>query len=255
MAAEKRKRKGGAEGASGSGWEIVYTGFILIMLCFFIMLCSFSTIEKSKVEHFVASFSRAMSVLPGGVKVRPGTQARYSLPDIAHDQGEMSLIFQELQKVISELGILGDISFTRLENGLVVALSDKILFDLGVAEISAEAFPLLDKIGAIISRGDYPVEIRGHTDDLPIQTKIFPSNWELSTARAVNVLRYFLEAQGISPKRLSAAGFGEFQPVAPNESPELRAKNRRVEVIFRLTNRDSTPLMNREAEAEDEPSS
>jgi chemotaxis protein MotB len=239
MEEDDRNNRKRSAGASSPGWEVIYTGFILIMLCFFIMLCSFSKIEKSKVEHFVASFTRAVSVMPGGVKVRPGEQARHSLPDIAYEQGEMALIFQELQKAVGELGLAEDLSFTSLRNGLVVRLADKALFDLGVAEISEEAFPLLDKIGAIISKGSYSVEIRGHTDDFPIHTERFPSNWELSTARAVNVLRYFVESQGISAERLSAAGFGEFQPVVPNESDELRSKNRRVEIIFRLLKKDA----------------
>ena len=240
MAEDEQRNQKRSGGASGPGWEVIYTGFILIMLCFFIMLCSFSKIEKSKVEHFVASFTRAVSVLPGGVKVRPGDQARHSFPDIAYEQGEMALIFQELQRSLGELGLSDDLSFTSLRNGLVVRLADKALFDLGVAEISEAAFPILDKIGAIISKGSYFVEIRGHTDDLPIHTERFPSNWELSTARAVNVLRHFLENKGISAERLSAAGFGEFQPIFANDNEELRAKNRRVEFIFTLEKPDAT---------------
>lgn len=240
MAEDERNTRKGSGGAPTSGWEVIYTGFILIMLCFFIMLASFSKVEKSKVEHFVASFTRAVSVMPGGVKVRPGGQARHSLPDIAHDQGEMALVFQELQEAAEQLGLSADVSFSFQNNGLVARLADKALFELGVAEVSEEAYPLLDKIGAIIAKVPYAVEIRGHTDDLPIHTDIFPSNWELSTARAVNVLRYFLEIPGTSAERLSAAGFGEFQPIAPNESPELRAKNRRVEIIFRLEKQDET---------------
>jgi len=205
------------------------------MLSFFIMLCSFSTIEKSKVEHFVASFSRAVSMLPGGVKVRSGDQARHSLPDIAYEQGEVAVIFQELLEAVDELGLEDDLTVQTLRDGLILMLANKALFELGVAEISEDAFPLLDKIADIIAKGDCPVEIRGHTDNIPIQTERFPSNWELSTARAVNVLRYFVKTHDISPERLSAAGFGEFRPVVPNENDRLRAKNRRVEIIFRLS--------------------
>ena len=235
MAGEERKnrtRSGG--GSSGPGWEIIYTGFILIMLCFFIMLCTFASVEKSKVEHFVASFTRAVSVLPRGVKVRPGKQASLALSDVADEKGEMALIFQELQKAADELGLEEDLSFSFFRHGLMVSMSDTALFDLGVAEISQQAFPLLDKIGAIISNTSHLVRIEGHTDDLPIHTDRFPSNWELSTARAVNVLRYFLDIHEISAERLSAAGFGEFQPIVSNEGPELRSKNRRVEITFTL---------------------
>ncbi len=232
-----RGRRAGS-GKDAPGWEIIYTGFILIMLCFFIMLCAFSKIEKSKIEHFVASFNKAVSVLPGGVKVRPGNQARQALQEIAEDQGEMALIFQELQKELGDLSLGDDVSFSFLRNGIVVRLADTALFDLGVAEISNEALPVLDKIGRIIADCDYPIQINGHTDNIPIHTRRFPSNWELSTERAVNVLRYFVEMLGISPERLSAAGFGEFQPIASNSQPDLRAKNRRVEIIFKLQKED-----------------
>ncbi|MFO7985579.1 MAG: flagellar motor protein MotB [Desulfatiglandaceae bacterium] len=237
MVREGRKNRSKSEGPSSSGWEIIYTGFILIMLCFFIMLCAFSTIEKSKVEKFVASFSRAVSVMPKGVKVHPGNQVRHFLPDIADEQGEMALIFQELQKIQGELGLAEEFSFSFVRNGIVVRLANQALFDLGVAEISDEAIPVLDRIGRIISDCDYPVQINGHTDNIPIHTDTYPSNWELSTARAANVLRYFVEILGIPPERLSAAGFGEFQPIVSNESPERRAENRRVEIIFSLEKR------------------
>jgi chemotaxis protein MotB len=111
-------------------------------------------------------------------------------------------------------------------------LSEHALFDLGAADISVEALPLLQKIGAIILKTDYLIRIEGHTDNLPIHTALFPSNWELSTARAVNVLRYFIKDHNIDPRRLAAEGFSEFHPLAANDRPENRAKNRRVEIIF-----------------------
>ena len=111
-------------------------------------------------------------------------------------------------------------------------LSDHTLFEVGVATISQQAIPLLKKVGDIIARTSVDVRIEGHTDDLPIKTAQFPSNWELSTARAVKVLRYFIETGGIVNQRLSAVGCGEFQPMVPNDSPAHRARNRRVEIIF-----------------------
>ncbi len=95
-----------------------------------------------------------------------------------------------------------------------------------------KSIPLLKKVAFIISKTSYAVRIEGHTDNLPIHTSKFPSNWELSTARAVNVLRYFTEKEKVSMQRLSAVGFGEFQPIIANDKPEHRAKNRRVEIVF-----------------------
>lgn len=234
----KNKSRARSTGSSAAGWEVVYCGFILIMLCFFIMLCTFSTIEKKKVEKFVSSFTRALSVLPGGIKVRSGKHAMHAVPDIADQEGEFALILQELGKVTDEFGLEEDMTFSFFHGDLVMRLSDTALFDLGVAEISEEAIPLLDKIGEIISKTSHFVKIEGHTDNLPIHTERFPSNWELSTARAVNVLRHFLDTQKISVERLSAAGFGEFRPIVPNEGPELRSKNRRVDITFVLKKDD-----------------
>jgi chemotaxis protein MotB len=101
---------------------------------------------------------------------------------------------------------------------------------------------MLKKVGDIIARTGFEVRIEGHTDDLPIRTVHFPSNWELSTARAVNVLRYFIETVGISSERLSAVGFSEFQPMVPNDSAGHRARNRRVEIIFLDADRQDEPV-------------
>ena len=111
-------------------------------------------------------------------------------------------------------------------------LSDHALFDVGVAEISPKAVALLKKVGAIIADSPYEVRVEGHTDDVPIKTFRYPSNWELSTARAVNVLRYFVDTCGISSRRISAEGFGEYHPIASNDNAANRAQNRRVEIIF-----------------------
>jgi chemotaxis protein MotB len=111
-------------------------------------------------------------------------------------------------------------------------LSEHTLFKSGAASISPPALPLLEKMGALVAQTNYLIRIEGHTDDVPIHTAMFPSNWELSTARAVNVLRYLIERHRIDSQRLSAEGFGEFQPLVVNDTPANRAKNRRVEVIF-----------------------
>ena len=91
---------------------------------------------------------------------------------------------------------------------------------------------MLEKVGAIIAKTSYQVRIEGHTDNLPIKTERFPSNWELSTTRSVNVLRYFRKTHNIPAERLSAAGFAEYRPLVPNDSEAHRAQNRRVEIIF-----------------------
>jgi len=218
--------------SSGGGWEIVYSGFILIMLCFFVMLSSFATMEEAKVMRFVRSFASAVSIFPGGRKFESGMAVLPESADIVDNTDELAKIFEELEVLVGQSDFDDEISISYSPEGLVMRLADYALFDLGVADLSPEAMPLLEKIGAIIANTSYFVRIEGHTDNLPIHTEQFPSNWELSTTRAVNVLRYFSEVHRISQQRLSAVGFAEFQPLVPNDTADRRAQNRRVEIIF-----------------------
>lgn len=213
-------------------WEMVYTGFVLILLSFFIMLCSFSTMEDAKVARFVRSFVNTLVVLPGGVKTEPSPVLIPPSPDIVHIKSELGKILQNIQTYTRKLGLEDEISFENTNKGLVMRVSDSVFFDLGEAKISTKGLPFLDNLLSVLTKTDHHVVIEGHADNLPIHTAKFPSNWELSTSRAVNVLRYFLEKGGLSAKRLSAVGCGEFRPILKNDTPEHRAKNRRVEIIL-----------------------
>ena len=243
MGASKKKgslNKG--EGSSGGGWEIVYSGFVLILLCFFIMLSSFSSMQEAKILRFVKSFVNAVGILPGGIKFDSGAIILPGSADIVDSHDKLAQIFSELEELSKRHKKENDITVALSPKGLVMRLSDRALFDVGVAAISAQAMPLLKKVGDIIGRTSFEVRIEGHTDDLPIKTARFPSNWELSTARAVNVLRYFIESGGTFSQRLSAVGFGEFQPMVPNDSIEHRAQNRRVEIIFLNSDQQRNPV-------------
>ena len=220
------------DGSSGEGWQIIYTGFVLILLCFFIMLCSFSSMQEEKIIRFVPSFESAVSIFSGGLSFESGKDILNPTADIVDKNSEIARILEELETLKNNLGLPKEINFFLADKGLVMSLSDTVLFKSGVAGISKEAIPILEKVGSIITKTASDIQIEGHTDNLPINTGGFPSNWELSTARAVNILRIFLEKVKISPERLTAVGFGEFQPLFPNDSPEHRAKNRRVEIVF-----------------------
>ena len=238
-ASKKIGKKQNSEGSAGGGWEIVYSGFVLILLCFFIMLSSFSSMEEAKIMRFVKSFVEAVGILPGGLKFDRGSTVLPGSADMVDSNDQLAQIFAELEELSGRLKKENDITLAYSSKGLVMRLTDRALFEVGVAAISPQALPLLKKVGETISRTDFEVRIEGHSDDLPIKTAQFPSNWELSTARAVNVLRYFLETGAISSQRLSAVGFGEFQPIVPNDSTEHRSQNRRVEIIF--LNADQAP--------------
>lgn len=228
----KRKSKGGSSGPAAGGWEVIYTGFILIMLCFFIMLCSFSKVAPNKMNKFVRSFVESVDIFKGGFGFQTGENASDIRSEDVGLEGGLAPIIREFVQMRDEFGLQKEIEYAISTEGLVLQVFNSALFDRGIAEISPKAFPFLNKIAHIISKSTHTVRIEGHTDNLPIHTEKTPSNWDLSTARAVNVLRYLVDKGKCSPKRLSAAGFGEFQPIFPNDTPEHRAGNRRVEFVF-----------------------
>jgi len=192
--------------------------------------------EEAKVTRFVKSFVNTLCILQGGIKVDPAKVVIPPSVDMISIESEMGKILQNLKTYARELGMENGVSFSTTEKGLVMRLTDNILFDLGQADLSADGIPFLEKVTHLLANISHSICIEGHTDNLPIHTKRFPSNWELSTTRAVNVLRYFLEKGNISLKRMSAAGYGEFKPLFPNDTPENRLKNRRVEIVLTQPN-------------------
>lgn len=210
----------------------MYSGFVLILLSFFIMLSSFSSMEEAKIMRFTKSFVDAVSILSGGLKTDAGVAVVPASAEMVDSESPLTQIYTDLTALADRFNHKNDIAVSYSPKGLVMRLSDHALFDAGVADISPKAIPLLQKIGAIIAEISYEVRVEGHTDDVPIKTAKYPSNWELSTARAVNVLRYFIETDRIASERLSAEGFGEYQPLVPNDSLAHRSKNRRVEIVF-----------------------
>jgi chemotaxis protein MotB len=206
------------------------------------MLSAFSNIEQAKVMQFVRSFATAMKILPWGSKFEPGQVVLSKSEDLVDMRSSMAKLLEELNLLSNAFDLKDEIHLSFSKEDLVMRLSEHALFDSGVATISPQGRPLLDKIGAIIARTAYFIRIEGHTDNLPIHTELFPSNWDLSTARAVNVLRYFIESHHIDAQRLAAVGFGEFQPLASNDTPENRAKNRRVEMIFVAKDMQQAPI-------------
>ena len=214
------------------GWQIVYTGFVLILLCFFIMLTSFASLQQSKIMRFTKSFSNAVSVFNSGNSLEPGETMISTREMIVDKQDKIAALFESVTLYGSQFGLEG-VRINRSKRGVVMTLADQMLFASAEADISASAHALLEKIGAIINELKVFAEIEGHTDDRAINSAAFASNWELSTARAVNVLRYLSDKGRVNSKKLSAVGLSEYHPIVPNSNEENRARNRRVEIIFR----------------------
>ncbi|HDL19055.1 MAG TPA: chemotaxis protein MotB, partial [Bacteroidetes bacterium] len=125
-----------------------------------------------------------------------------------------------------------EIDFKISKNGIAIRMKEKLLFDLGKADIKPSASPILKKIGALAKGWPNNIRVEGHTDNLPIHTLQFPSNWELSAIRAINVVHFLQDQCQVSPTKIYSIGYGENRPLVPNDSPDNRSKNRRVEIYL-----------------------
>ncbi len=154
-----------------------------------------------------------------------------------------ALLEQRLKEEIANKEVKLDLT----NRGVVITLTSDILFDSGKADIKPEAYPILDKVAEILKYkiADRNVGVEGHTDNQPIKYSHWKSNWELSTARAVNVVHYLIK-KGVPPQRLTAIGYGEYRPIADNSTEEGRRKNRRVEIVIlpelRKVSVEQTPI-------------
>ena len=222
-----------SNGPPAGGWQIVYTGFVLILLCFFVMLTSFASLEKSKITRFVEAFSSAVNIFSGGTSLEKGKTMINSQAMMVDKEDAMAELFK---KVISlgQQNQLQQVGIQKGQRGIIMTLPDKLLFSSGRSDLNMKAFPMLTKIASMINTIRVPVEIEGHSDSVPIRNRDYASNWELSTARAVNVLRFFTGSGRVDPQLVSAVGMASYQPLAPNDSPENRARNRRVEIVFKV---------------------
>ncbi len=222
-------------------WMVTYGDLVTLLLCFFVLLFSMSKVEKDKFEAIAASLKSAIGkdqVPDAGTQL--GLTMKTSQDSIKQNAVDElgGLVKKEIEKIDSEVkefifaNQLGGQVKTKVdEKGYVITISDVILFLPGKAVIEDGAYLLLEKIKDILSRFQYNVRIEGHTDNTPIKNQFYPSNWELSSARACEVVRFFID-KGIPPERLSAEGFAEYRPVATNDTPDGRALNRRVEIVF-----------------------
>lgn len=213
------------------GWQIIYTGFILILLSFFILLTSFTSLQESKITRFARSFSTEVSVFKRGNSVFEDDAQLNGQLSIVDREDRVAELFEQIRKIGTAHNLEG-VDLKISDRGVIMTLSETLLFSSGDARLSANALPLLKKIGTIIHQIGKPVEIEGHTDNRPIENRRYPSNWYLSTARAVNVLRFIIQSVKLEPRHISAAGRSEFHPLYPNTSEANMAANRRVEFIF-----------------------
>lgn len=205
-----------------------------LLLCFFVMLLAMSTVDPAKFNVAASSFQNALS---GVLESYPSVMITKDIliPRLGGDEQNKRMAVDaalKIKEVVRKEGLEDAVKVKVTESGIAVKLSDPIGFDIGESEIKPELIPTLKGICEIINKvPSTQIRVEGHTDDLPIKSYKFPSNWELSSSRALNVVKFMASNGRIEPSRLSAIGYGEYRPLVPNTSVENRKMNRRIEIF------------------------
>ncbi|NLP01954.1 MAG: flagellar motor protein MotB [Fibrobacter sp.] len=239
-----RERKQADAPRGTPAYMMTWGDMCTLMLCFFVMLLAMSTTDPAKFDIAASSLHNALG---GVLESYPSIliTEEVMVPRLGgNDQNKHLAIdaTMRIRRAIKEENLEDAIKVKVTESGIAIKLSDPIGFDLGEAEIKPELIPVLSSISQIINRvPDTQIRVEGHTDDIPIHNYKYPSNWELSAARALNIVKFMAGAGGIEPSRLSAIGYGEYRPLVPNTSIENRRKNRRIEIYVEYVQKKENP--------------
>lgn len=256
------------EHGSSERWMVSYADFITLLFAFFVVMYSISSVNEGKykilTESLVGVFSqtpKTMEPIQLGNEVprvleAPQDAQHSPSAESAHIQDPLESIAETMQQAFGELISIGDLRVHANELWIEIELSSGLLFPSGDALPLDSAFELVDRIADILAPYDNPIHVEGFTDNIPIRSQLYPTNWELSAARAASVVR-MLNGGGIDASRLAAVGYGEHRPIADNTTAEGRRANRRVVLLVsRYTDKrheqaskDSLPSM-RQARAE-----
>ncbi|MCO1601342.1 flagellar motor protein MotB [Desulfosporosinus nitroreducens] len=272
-----RKREHEAEKENSERWLLTYADLITLLMIFFVVLYSMSKVDADKFQAVAESLNKALS---GGVPAKMEMAASPSGPSLIQtgtpsatttvpgkdkdpskttdtdqaaanvgqgntDAENLSIeaIKAKLDKFALDNGIQSKLISSMEERGLVVSIQETLLFGSGSADITDRAREILKSISTVLGSASNQIRVEGHTDNLPIQTAKFPSNWELSVIRSTNVVQ-ILQSAGITPSRLSAAGYGEYRPIASNDTIAGQGRNRRIDLIILRSKYDVTEPTN-----------
>ena len=230
-----RKRK--EEESSGGSWLTTYGDMVTLILTFFILLYSFSTIDVIKFKKMLFSFKDAIGVVKGG-KTFEEDEAAFSgqtMDEIGKSKKTTQEIMEtakRIQSILEQEGLKSNVSVTVSQRGVVVSIAEGLLFRSGEYEIRPEGKRVLAILTRIIKELPNDVSVEGHADKIPVRADgVVRDNWTLSALRAVRIVAYFQTA-GVSSRRLQAVGYGDTRPIMPNDTPEHRNMNRRADIVF-----------------------
>ncbi len=235
MTEDRMKRRQAKD--TKDAWLVTYSDMVTLLLAFFVLLFSFSTLDMVRFQRALISLQEALGVLQGGRTVAADpVDTDDTLNREMHREAlqiaQLLAVRQQLERALEDGDLGGGVTLDLTERGLILHFTDRVLFESGSADLRPGAREVLDRISPILAEIPNHIRIEGHTDNVPINTFRFPSNWELSTARATSVLQYLLQLEASNPGRLSAAGYGEYRPLDTNDTVEGRARNRRVDVVL-----------------------
>ncbi|NJN69399.1 MAG: OmpA family protein [Nitrospira sp.] len=219
-------------------WLVSYADFITLLFAFFVVMYSISSVNVGKYRTVSESIRAALNpVVSPPSSPAPFTlganKAALTAPDAP---GSKELVVRKLRNLVKSIKAVPQMSMVRITekvNGdIVITIPDQLLFNSGESAVRSEALPFLEGLSGALAELNRHTKVEGHTDNVPIRTAQFPSNWELSAARAVMVVRVLSELYGVPSNHLAAVGHADTRPLTENLDPEQRAKNRRVEVVI-----------------------
>jgi chemotaxis protein MotB len=210
-------------------WLVSYADFITLLFAFFTTMYAISTVDKQKLSDMVDSMQHAFDAKKMAV---PHNAPKPTKNPVREQPGALDELKNRLSQRLQAQIAGGSVGMEVDPRGLVITIREAGVFSVGSADLSAGAKAVLVEIADAMGDVDNPVRVEGHTDDVPIHTARYQSNWELSTARATTVIAFFVQERGLPPTRFSAAGYGEFHPRATNDSDSARAQNRRVDIVI-----------------------
>ena len=214
------------------GWVMTYGDMMSLLLTFFVLIVSFSSMQEAKFKDAALSLRRAFGVMNNPqsvIEFNDPLMPRHEMEEAKDFLFELKLA--EAALIEADAGKSVEVEYTS--DGVRFRVDAPVLFQAGATEINPESHRILDILAGFLGKVPGDIQVEGHSDATPISTARFPSNWELSAARAGSVARYF-QGDGLTPERIAATGYGEFHPLAANDTAEGRAKNRRVEIFLRV---------------------
>ncbi len=214
---------------------LMFTSLMIILLAFFIMLSSLSVPDERREQKVLGSLVGNFGILPEGLSAMRAKGK--SISPSSSPIEEVKSDIEQMKDILATRNIEEEINVLKGRTRRIMSLSEAILFPPDGVEILPEMRPVLREIAGILKGSDYPIIIKGHTDDQPPRNAALINNWYVSSTRAANILKFFIEEGGLDPNRLSAFGYAGYSPIVANTTPEKRAQNRRIDLVLDATHK------------------